>query len=135
MERACVGGLLVRRQEDLSILLARRSGNRAFFPNVWDVPGGHCERRETPEQALVRELDEELGVVPKTWRLLGELGLAATGPDEPLLLYLYEVTGWIGTPHNRMPAEHAEVCWLTIGDACQLPLAHPGYPALFHGLK
>ncbi|RJR35517.1 MAG: NUDIX domain-containing protein [Desulfobacteraceae bacterium] len=32
------------------------------FPNMWDVPGGHVERDETPEQCIVREMKEEMGI-------------------------------------------------------------------------
>ncbi len=38
------------------------------FPNHWDLFGGHVEAGETPEQALCREVLEEIGVRLKTWR-------------------------------------------------------------------
>ena len=37
------------------------------FPNQWDFFGGHVEEGETPEQALVREIKEELGVELPSW--------------------------------------------------------------------
>ena len=134
MERICVGALMVWRHEGLHILLGRRSAARAFYPNVWDLPGGHCEPGETAEQALVRELHEEIGVVPTTWRPLGEIGVPLEDSGESMMLHVYEVTAWTGTPHNRQPEEHDEVAWFTIDDACRLDLAHPNYPALFRRL-
>ena len=51
---------LLRRDD--RVLLCHRSPDREWFPDVWDFPGGHVEPGERPEDALVRELAEELGV-------------------------------------------------------------------------
>ena len=59
--RICAGGVLVRANE---ILLAKRSSDRAFYPGVWDIVGGHVEAGELPPDALTRELYEELGIRP-----------------------------------------------------------------------
>lgn len=32
------------------------------YPNMWDIPGGHVEKDETPEQCIVREMKEEMGL-------------------------------------------------------------------------
>src|ERR671922_1793664 len=90
MAMPCVGALIVQRQEGpegLSILLGKRSASRADYPGVWDVPGGHCEPGETPEQTLVRELQEELGVTPTAWRPLGQFYTPARGAGEPMVLH------------------------------------------------
>src|SRR5690349_17190259 len=44
------------------VLLCHRSPGRRWYPDVWDVPGGHVEEAERPGAALVRELREELGI-------------------------------------------------------------------------
>ena len=71
MKPFVVGGLLVRRDETLRMLLGRRSETRLAYRNVWDVPGGHGEPGERAEETLIRELREEVAVVPTQWRLLG----------------------------------------------------------------
>ncbi|MFC3551422.1 NUDIX domain-containing protein [Lysobacter cavernae] len=57
----CVGALIVH---DGKVLLGRRSADREWLPGAWDVFGGHVEAGESGPQALCRELDEELGIVP-----------------------------------------------------------------------
>jgi hypothetical protein len=44
------------------VLLCHRSPAREYFPDVWDLPGGHVEAGENAGMALARELDEELGI-------------------------------------------------------------------------
>jgi 8-oxo-dGTP diphosphatase len=38
------------------------------FPNYWDFIGGHVETGESPEQAMVRETQEEVGILLKEWQ-------------------------------------------------------------------
>jgi 8-oxo-dGTP diphosphatase len=45
------------------VLLFLRDDNPAIpYPNMWDVPGGHVEDNETPNQCIVREMKEEMGM-------------------------------------------------------------------------
>ena len=128
MQRICVGALVAKREGDVHILLDHRSPARSFFPNVWDLPGGHCEPGESCEQALVRELQEEIGITPTTWRPLGHLYETVPGSGESLVLHLYEVTSWTGEPGIQAPEEHDELAWFSIDEVCTLALAHPSYP-------
>ncbi|HEY1587812.1 MAG TPA: NUDIX domain-containing protein [Polyangia bacterium] len=56
-----VGCVLVRGDE---VLLEYRPANARCYAAQWDTPGGHIESGETPQQAIARELDEELGLKP-----------------------------------------------------------------------
>ncbi|WP_428833210.1 NUDIX hydrolase [Micromonospora coerulea] len=38
------------------VLLCHRSAGRRWYPDVWDLPGGHVEEGEDPKESLVREL-------------------------------------------------------------------------------
>ena len=57
-ERICVGAVLLRerghrRDKPPLVLLGRRAAGRVFYPDVWDVPGGHLEPGETSRRLSV----------------------------------------------------------------------------------
>lgn len=124
----CVVGLLRR---EGCILLGKRAATRMWYPDVWDLPGGHCESGETYVDTLTRELGEEIGVTPLAWAPLAVLRGPDSAPGGPLVLHIYDVTAWRGTPRNLLPEEHSEVAWVAVNEACRLELAHSDYPALF----
>lgn len=127
-----VAALIIQSQR---ILLGQRSATRAFYPDVWDVFGGHMEPGEQQHETLVRELQEELGITPTQWRFLETIHISPpASPDEPadqLIFHLYLVTAWTGMPINRQLEEHSTIGWFSLAEAIQLPLADPSYPALF----
>lgn len=128
MSHEVVAALIVGSQ---GILLGQRSAARTFYPNVWDVFGGHVEAGEGQDQTLVRELQEELGITPTTWKYLETNSLPADQGSEAVTIHLYLVTAWSGTPANRQLEEHSTIGWFTLEEAEGLPLAHPAYPMLF----
>ncbi len=130
MPRVCVGALVVTGGDEPRLLLGKRAAGRAYYPGVWDVPGGHREPGETDEQTLVRELEEELGVTPTAWWPLAELREEGAADGDALVLRVYAVTAWAGTPRNRLPDEHDAIGWFTLAEARALDLAHPALPAL-----
>ena len=86
-------------------LLLTREKNKAFFIS----PGGVIENGETPEQALVRELDEEIGVeVNKNdLEFFGTFYAVAAGSENKTLqMDTYLVNKWLGEPH---PCEGEEI--------------------------
>jgi 8-oxo-dGTP diphosphatase len=58
------------------------------FPNHWDLFGGHLEEGETPEQALVREVKEELGIDLKAWDFFRRFD-CAEGDAYPNVKHIY----------------------------------------------
>ena len=132
MPHEVVAALIIRSGQ---ILLGKRSAERAFFPGVWDVFGGHMEPGEQHEQTLIRELQEELGITPAKWSYIETIisPLDSTASEDPDLLtfHLYLVTEWTGTPSNLQIEEHSTIGWFSLEQAIELPLADPSYPQIF----
>jgi 8-oxo-dGTP diphosphatase len=83
--------------ESGACLLQRRPEGRAMA-GLWEFPGGKLEIGETPELALVRELNEELGI-EVALDSLRPLTFAMTQNDgRPILLLLYHCAKWRGVP-------------------------------------
>jgi len=125
--RICAGALLVRGSE---ILLVRRSDDRAFYPGVWDVVGGHSEAGEMPEETLAREVAEELDIEPLVFEKVDVLDEPRPDKYGNARYHIFVVRAWSGVPRLRN-AEHSELRWLTLDEALTLPLAHPGYACVF----
>ena len=93
---------------DGRVLLAQRPPGKSLA-GLWEFPGGKVEPGETPEQALIRELHEELGI--DTWTsCLAPLTFASHSyPDFHLLMPLFACRKWQGIP---TPQEGQTLTWV-----------------------
>jgi 8-oxo-dGTP diphosphatase len=81
---------------DGRVLLAQRPEGKSMA-GLWEFPGGKVEAGERPEDTLIRELREELGIVVRE-ECLAPLAFASHGyPDFHLLMPLYVCRRWEGT--------------------------------------
>lgn len=80
------------------VLLTRRTQGRELA-GLWEFPGGKCEAGETPEQALARELEEELGIRATVGAPL--ITVPHAGIHRRLRLDVRCVQAWQGTPRGR----------------------------------
>ena len=81
---------------DGRVLLAQRPEGKSMA-GLWEFPGGKVEAGERPEDTLIRELREELGIVVRE-ECLAPLSFASHGyPDFHLLMPLYVCRRWEGT--------------------------------------
>lgn len=104
------------------LLLGHRHPARRWYPDCWDLVGGHIEVGESPEQAVRRECREEIAVDVTQ---LQPVNVELTDPN--LVPYAFLVTGWVGRPVNAAPDEHDALGWFTARDLSGLRLADPGY--------
>ncbi len=100
-----VAGLMI---EEGKILIARRHMHDSNG-GLWEFPGGKVEKGESPEQALSRELKEELDLYVKVGRLFGKNQFETPRAEFELKLYLCRRLS--GTIHL---SEHSEFAWISL---------------------
>ncbi len=103
-------------QKDGKLLLCQRpEGKRCAL--LWEFPGGKIEPGETPEECLVRECHEELGITIKTEQLAQEVVYAYSDITVNIHFYFCELIS--GTPTC---IEHSRIQWFNLDEVLKLPL-------------
>ncbi len=115
MRRLSVVAALI--QKEGKILLTRRPEGKARG-GLWEFPGGKIEPKERPEEALYREIREELGVEIEVGRILAEV--EHDYPEIKIRLLCYEGEILRGTP---VPLEGQKISWFRPNDIASLELA------------
>jgi len=109
---------------DGHVLLSQRPSGKSMA-GLWEFPGGKVEPGETPEQALVRELSEELGI--KTWNsCLAPLTFASHAYEQfHLLMPLFVCRKWEGVV---LPKENQELKWVYSKELKNYPMPPADIP-------
>ena len=103
---------------DGRVLIAQRPEGKSLA-GQWEFPGGKVEPGETPEAALIRELEEELGIIVKQACLAPFVFASHTYDDFHLLMPLYLIRRWEGEPESR---EHKALKWVRPCDMRNYPM-------------
>lgn len=105
---------------DGRVLMVHRNPKRRWYPDCWDLVGGHIEPGESPEQAVIRECGEELGV-----RIFDPRPIPMTFTDPGIEMNAFVVEHWEGEPVNAAPDEHDQLRWFEPAELAHLKLADP----------
>lgn len=100
-----------------NIMLAQRPEGKSMA-GLWEFPGGKIEAGETPEEALVRELFEELQIEVAPSDLKPITFASHSYEDFHLLMPLYLLNRWTGSPE---PAEGQTLDWVAPHDLHRYP--------------
>jgi len=103
-------------RKENKVLLGQRPPGKSLA-GLWEFPGGKIELGESPEKALHRELEEELGIDAD----IGALRIVTTHNygEVGVLLVFFEVNFWKGEPKTIY---HSQLKWVTIEELRQTEL-------------
>ena len=120
--RLIVAAALV--DEERRILVQKRPQGKPLA-GLWEFPGGKIEAGESPEDALVRELQEELDIRVAPAALVPFTFASERLGDSHLVLMLYLVEQWEGTPQ---PLAADRLRWCTIEELASLEMPPADVP-------
>ena len=113
---------------DGRVLLSKRPEGKQLA-GLWEFPGGKVEQGERPEDALIRELKEELGINVEHSCLAPLTFASHTYPDFYLLMPLYICRRWKGLPQAL---EGQELKWVRARDLRSMPMPPADLPLIPH---
>lgn len=111
---------------DNRVLIAQRPEGKSLA-GLWEFPGGKVEPGERPEETLIRELREELGITVKE-PCLAPLSFASYAYDDfHLLMPLYVCRRWEGIPQA---VEHQAIRWVAPNRLREFPMPPADEPLI-----
>ena len=113
---------------DGRVLIAQRPQGKSMA-GLWEFPGGKVESGERPEQSLIRELEEELGIVVKEECLAPLTFASHVYPDFYLLMPLYVCRRWEGFARAR---EGQQLRWVRPHELRNYPMPPADEPLISH---
>ena len=111
---------------DDRVLIAQRPEGKALA-GLWEFPGGKIDQGERPEAALIRELQEELGIAVKEACLAPLTFASYAYPEFHLLMPLYVCRRWEGFVQSR---EGQALKWVRARELRQYPMPPADEPLI-----
>ena len=113
---------------DGRVLLTERPAGKSMA-GLWEFPGGKIETGERPEETLIRELKEELGIVVREPCLAPLTFASHSYPDFHLLMPLYVCRRWEGT---AIAKEGQTLSWVRPSRLRDYPMPPADVPLIAH---
>jgi len=113
---------------DGRVLIAQRPVGKPMS-GLWEFPGGKVEQGEAPEQTLIRELKEELGIVVNVACLAPLTFASHSYPDFHLLMPLYVCRRWEGIVRAL---EAQQLAWVRPNRLRDFPMPPADEPLISH---
>jgi len=127
-----VAAAVMLRADGREFLLAQRPEGKVYA-GYWEFPGGKVEPGESVRDALIRELQEELGITVTAcspW-----LTRQFTYPHATVHLNFWRVTAWDGEIGITAPLEHSAVEWQRTGEAATVAPILPANDPILKALS
>jgi 8-oxo-dGTP diphosphatase len=112
--------------KDGRVLVAQRPEGKPMA-GLWEFPGGKVKDGETPEFALCREIEEELGIEVRECCFTPIAFASHSYKDFHLVMPLYVCRMWKGTP---VPREGQAIKWMKINELYNLPMPDADVPLI-----
>ncbi|MFX1284639.1 MAG: NUDIX domain-containing protein [Promethearchaeota archaeon] len=108
-------GLAAIIEKNNHFLILKRSSNKDFAPNTWEPVTGRLERDENPENGVLREIEEEVGIEAQVVMPIATSCFYRGGQEVPMVFIYYWVKYLEG--EVKLSWEHSEYKWVTLEEA------------------
>ena len=113
---------------DRRVLIAQRPAGKALS-GLWEFPGGKVEPGERPEDSLIRELEEELGIIVNEQCLAPLTFASHSYPEFHVVMPLYVCRRWQGIV---VPREGQRLAWVKPIELRKYPMPAADEPLISH---
>ncbi len=111
--------------EQGGLIMSARRKKGSHLAGFWEFPGGKIEPGETPEACLVRELEEEFGIIAEVGMFIGE-SIFDYG-TKIIQLLAYKITSFTG---ELQPVDHDSIQWLSLNELDDVKWAPADIPLI-----
>ncbi len=118
-------GVILNKQNQ--ILIGQRSYTSAFAPGVWEFPGGKAEKGENLKDAVIRELQEELGISVCLHHCQELYRVLHYYQSRNVHFHVFQINQYTGTPHNYV---HETIGWYDLNHIPELTILQPDLPVI-----